>query len=181
MLTCKLDVSSERREISLKDMTKLQKFLLCADGKEILPIEMDQLQNLQDLFIFYDPIVGHFRLSCNLRKLVLYNCGLTTFPSAITTMIELEILGLYFNEFQDQSVSVHELIKLKRHTIVSCNLNAYSEVLEDLIGLDALNLGKNPNLCRQPFSYSKMMNLKELCMGKCGIEIFRMVSKVACV
>ena len=108
---------------------------------------MDQLQNLQDIFIFYDPVVGHFQLSCNvlnLPKVVLYNCGLTTFPSVITTMIELEILGSYFNEFQDQSVSVHKLIKLKRLTIFSCNLNAYPEGLEDLIGLDALNLGKNP-------------------------------------
>ena len=146
-------------------MSKLQKFLLCAHGKKILSTEMDQLHNLQDLFIFDDPIGDYFQLSCNvlnLRKLVLYNCGLTTFPSAITTMKELEVLGLYFNDFQGQLVSVRELVKLKRLTIFSCKLNAYPEGLEDLISLDALNLDNNPNLRGKRVSLSKMLNLKEL-------------------
>ena len=45
----KLDTTSlEPKTISLEGMTNLQKLLLCAKGKTILPTGMDQLHNLQD-------------------------------------------------------------------------------------------------------------------------------------
>ena len=51
---------------------------------------MDQLHNLQELFMFDVPIGDDFEFSGNLKlkKLVLYNCGLKVFPGYITAMEE---------------------------------------------------------------------------------------------
>ena len=142
----KLQDSSKCSTVVLEGMRNLKRLLLSGNGKKILPTGMDQLNNLQELFIYDNPICDQFQSLCitsRLQKLILFNCGIKAFPSAIGQMKELEVLEFCFNDFYDQELSLDELSKLKRLVIFSCNLNTYPVNIDDSISLIHLNLSYN--------------------------------------
>ncbi len=113
----------QRVPVKVCSLVLLEKLWLSHNDLRDLPLQLDQLVNLRELFLHYN--------------------SFKTIPSCVFRLLKLEILWLSSNELKEVPPQISQLKALRQLHLEHNNLDQFQESLCDLPSLEVLYLNHN--------------------------------------
>lgn len=155
---------------AVTQLTHLQRIFMEDCDLHALPAQLGNLNQLQELSLFYHPNLRHLPDSLNnlsaLRKLELRETGITELPQ-INRLSQLRTLSIEDMRLSAIPSGISALRHLKSMTVARTNLREVPSTIGNLMHLKKLTLSRNPHLQAVPASIGNLSSLEELSLNGC--------------